>query len=97
MKGRRVWEEEKLWKGRLGGNGRGHRRGFAKLLSRSWWGTRTWQSNAVLSSREGRGLGRGSVRVGCCVSFLVVVKECGEEIARSNRGVNEDVAIECGV
>jgi len=39
------------------------------------------------------GLGRCSVRVGCCVLSFVVDMECGDDIARAYRGVNEGVAI----
>jgi len=38
--------------------------------------------------------GRCSVRVGCCVSLLLVVMECSTGIVRVCGGLNEDVAIE---
>ena len=53
--------------------------------------------NVVRSScfcQGGQYLGRCSVRVGCCVSLLVVVKECITGIERVCRGVYNAVAIE---
>ena len=41
-------------------------------------------------------MGSGSVRVGYSVSQVVVVMEYEGGIVREYRGVNEDVAIECG-
>ena len=41
--------------------------------------------------------GRCSVRVSCCNSQAVVVVNCADGIVRAYRGVNGDVAIECGV
>ena len=41
-------------------------------------------------------LGRCSVRVGYCVLQVFVVIECGGGTSGAYRGVNEDVAIECG-
>jgi len=38
--------------------------------------------------------GRCSVRVGYCVSQVVVVMECSKGIVRAYGGVNDDVAIE---
>ena len=42
-------------------------------------------------------MGRWSERVGYFVELIVVDMECGEEIVRAYRGLNEDVAVECGV
>jgi len=44
--------------------------------------------------KEVRVLGRCFVRVGCCVSQVFVVIECGTGIVRVCGGVDEDVAIE---
>ena len=41
--------------------------------------------------------GKCSVRVGYCVSLLVIAMKCGDEILERKRGANEDVAIKCGV
>ena len=49
---------------------------------------------AVCVKEEGRCLGRCSVRVGCCISLLVVFTECIKGIVRVQGGVNEAVAIE---
>ena len=49
----------------------------------------------VQSFREGlRRSGRCFVRVGYCVSLLVVNLECGGVVVRAYRWVNDDVAIE---
>ena len=55
-------------------------------------------ANAIIGIAKSSCWGGGGdfVRVDYGVSTLVVAMECAEEVVGAYRGVNEDVAIECG-
>jgi len=55
------------------------------------------RSSTTVCVEEGRRSGRCSVRVGCCVSLLVVNMECRQGVLRASSLVNDDVAVKCGV
>ena len=63
------------------------------------WRVLGWRDGAItefIRTREVRRSGRLSVRVGYCVLAIVVAMDCGGEVTRAYRGVNEDLAIGCG-